>query len=906
MLNKLITKIVGSRNDRLVKKMGKVVQLTNDLEPSVQSLSDEELKAKTIELRQRHEQGESLDALTPEAFALVREASQRTLGLRHYDVQLVGGLVMHRGMIAEMKTGEGKTLMATLAVYLNSLTGRGVHVVTVNDYLASRDADWMGPIYTALGMTVGVAIPGMTQAAKRAAYACDVVYATNNELGFDYLRDNMAFSVDQKAQRDRYFAIVDEVDSILIDEARTPLIISGAADESPQLYVRINQLVPGLKPAEIISEAESEYGPGDFTVDEKQKQVFLTEDGMAHVEQLMVRSGLLKEDDSLYNANNLNLVHHLNAALRAHHLFNKDVDYIVKDGEVVIVDEFTGRTLAGRRWSEGLHQAVEAKEGVPIQKENQTLASITFQNYFRLYDKLAGMTGTADTEAYEFQSIYGLEVVVIPTAKPMIRDDRDDLVFLKVEAKYDAIIDDIKDCVERGQPVLVGTTSIETSELLSGLLKKDKISHEVLNAKQHEREAIIVAQAGRTSAVTIATNMAGRGTDIVLGGNLAAELVDLGEDAEESQKEELRADWQKRHEQVVEAGGLHIIGTERHESRRIDNQLRGRSGRQGDPGSSRFYISLEDSLMRIFASDRMSSMMQRFGMKEDEAIEAGMLNRAIENAQRKVEAHNFDVRKHLLDYDDVANDQRRVVYTQRNELMEAEEIGDTILEMRHDVFSDVVDRYIAPGSIDEQWEVPALEKALEGEFGIHLPLNQWLSEDEHIHEEVLRTRILDAVDEHFQGKEELTGVDVMRHFEKALMLNVLDQQWKDHLASMDYLRQGIGLRGYAQKQPMQEYKRESFEMFSELLGNIKQEVIRILARVQVKAEEDVEAVDAQRRQESPMQFRHDEAGMAAAPSPEVTPPAAQPFIREGRKVGRNEPCPCGSGNKYKHCHGKLN
>jgi preprotein translocase subunit SecA len=905
MLNKLITKIVGSRNDRLVKKMGKVVQLTNDLEPSVQSLSDEELKAKTIELRQRHEQGESLDALTPEAFALVREASQRTLGLRHYDVQLVGGLVMHRGMIAEMKTGEGKTLMATLAVYLNSLTGRGVHVVTVNDYLASRDADWMGPIYTALGMTVGVAIPGMTQAAKRAAYACDVVYATNNELGFDYLRDNMAFSVDQKAQRDRYFAIVDEVDSILIDEARTPLIISGAADESPQLYVRINQLVPGLKPAEIISEAESEYGPGDFTVDEKQKQVFLTEDGMAHVEQLMVRSGLLKEDDSLYNANNLNLVHHLNAALRAHHLFNKDVDYIVKDGEVVIVDEFTGRTLAGRRWSEGLHQAVEAKEGVPIQKENQTLASITFQNYFRLYDKLAGMTGTADTEAYEFQSIYGLEVVVIPTAKPMIRDDRDDLVFLKVEAKYDAIIDDIKDCVERGQPVLVGTTSIETSELLSGLLKKDKISHEVLNAKQHEREAIIVAQAGRTSAVTIATNMAGRGTDIVLGGNLAAELVDLGEDAEESQKEELRADWQKRHEQVVEAGGLHIIGTERHESRRIDNQLRGRSGRQGDPGSSRFYISLEDSLMRIFASDRMSSMMQRFGMKEDEAIEAGMLNRAIENAQRKVEAHNFDVRKHLLDYDDVANDQRRVVYTQRNELMEAEEIGDTILEMRHDVFSDVVDRYIAPGSIDEQWEVPALEKALEGEFGIHLPLNQWLSEDEHIHEEVLRTRILDAVDEHFQGKEELTGVDVMRHFEKALMLNVLDQQWKDHLASMDYLRQGIGLRGYAQKQPMQEYKRESFEMFSELLGNIKQEVIRILARVQVKAEEDVEAVDAQRRQESPMQFRHDEAGMAAAPSPEVTPPAAQPFIREGRKVGRNEPCPCGSGNKYKHCHGKL-
>jgi preprotein translocase subunit SecA len=904
MLNKLITKVIGSRNDRLVKKMGKVIQQTNELEPSVQSLSDDELKAKTLELRERHQSGEKLDDLIPEAFALVREASQRTLGLRHYDVQLVGGLVMHRGMIAEMKTGEGKTLMATLAVYLNSLTGRGVHVVTVNDYLARRDADWMGPIYTALGLTVGVAVPGMTPAAKRAAYECDVVYATNNELGFDYLRDNMAFSTDQKSQRDRYFAIVDEVDSILIDEARTPLIISGPAEETPQLYVRINQLVPRLKQAEIVSEQEGEYGPGDFTVDEKQKQVYLTEDGMAHVERLMVQSGLLKEDDSLYNANNLNLVHHLNAALRAHHLFNKDVDYIVKDGEVVIVDEFTGRTLAGRRWSEGLHQAVEAKEGVPIQKENQTLASITFQNYFRLYDKLAGMTGTADTEAYEFQSIYGLEVVVIPTAKPMIRDDKDDLVFLKVGAKYDAIIDDIKDCVERGQPVLVGTTSIETSELLSDLLRKGKVKHEVLNAKQHEREAVIVAQAGRPSAVTIATNMAGRGTDIVLGGSLAAELVELGEDADEARKEKIREDWQIRHEQVVDAGGLHIIGTERHESRRIDNQLRGRSGRQGDPGSSRFYISLEDNLMRIFASDRMSSMMQRFGMKEDEAIEAGMLNRAIENAQRKVEAHNFDVRKHLLDYDDVANDQRRVVYQQRNELMEAEEIGDTVLEMRHDVFNDVIDRYIPPGSIDEQWEVPTLEKALEGEFGIQLPIGDWLTEDDQIHEEVLRTRIMDAVDEHFQVKEELTGPEVMRHFEKALMLNVLDQQWKDHLASMDYLRQGIGLRGYAQKQPMQEYKRESFEMFTELLGNIKHEVIRILARVQVKAEEDVEAVDAQRRKEAPMQFRHDEAGMPP-PEPDV-PAGSEPYIREGRKVGRNEPCPCGSGNKYKHCHGKLN
>ncbi len=906
MLNKLITKFIGSRNERLVKKMSRAISRINDLEPSVKSLSDEELKAKTAELRSRHKDGESLDALLPEAFALVREASQRTLGLRHYDVQMVGGMVLHRGLISEMKTGEGKTLMSTLAVYLNSLTGRGVHVVTVNDYLARRDADWMRPIYEALDLTVGVVIPGMTPAAKRAAYACNVVYATNNELGFDYLRDNMAFSSDQRAQRDLYFAIVDEVDSILIDEARTPLIISGPAEETPQLYVQINQMIPYLEPAEILTEEEGGYGPGDFTIDEKQKQAFLTEDGMANVEQLMVKSGLLKEEASLYDANNLNLVHHLNAALRAHHLFSKDVDYIVKDGEIVIVDEFTGRTLAGRRWSEGLHQAVEAKEGVPIQKENQTLASITFQNYFRLYDKLAGMTGTADTEAYEFQSIYGLEVVVIPTAKPMIRDDKDDLVFLKIGAKYQAIINDIRDCKERGQPVLVGTTSIETSELLSGMLSKDKIRHEVLNAKQHAREAVIVAQAGAPGSVTIATNMAGRGTDIVLGGSLAAELEQLGEDEPEERKEKIRSEWQKRHEDVIAAGGLHIIGTERHESRRIDNQLRGRSGRQGDPGSSRFYLSLEDNLMRIFASDRMASMMQRFGMKEDEAIEAGMLNRAIENAQRKVEAHNFDVRKHLLDYDDVANDQRRVVYSQRNELMEAEEIGETIVDMRHDVFHGVVDRFIPPGSIDEQWEVPALEKALDGEFGVQVPVNHWLSEDEQVHEEVLRERIIEAVDAHFLAKEEQTGAEVMRHFEKALMLNVLDQHWKDHLASMDYLRQGIGLRGYAQKQPMQEYKRESYEMFTELLGNIKQEVIRILARVQVKAEEDVEAVDAQRRQESQMEFRHDEAGMAGAENPAATPGAGhETFVREGRKIGRNEACPCGSGRKYKHCHGKL-
>ncbi|MBT8039686.1 MAG: preprotein translocase subunit SecA [Xanthomonadales bacterium] len=916
MFNKIITSVVGSRNDRLVKKLHKIVDRVNAFEDDVKALSDEDLLAKTADLRQRHAEGESLDALMPEAFAVVREASWRTIGLRHYDVQLVGGMVLHQGKIAEMKTGEGKTLMATLAVYLNTMGGKSAHVVTVNDYLARRDAEWMGPVYAALGLSVGVVIPGMTPAAKRAAYACDVIYATNNELGFDYLRDNMAFSSDQKVQRDRNFAIVDEVDSILIDEARTPLIISGPAEETPQLYERINQLVPNLQPAEVIDEEEKVFGEGDFTIDEKQKQVYLTEEGMAKVEELMVKTNMLKPDDSLYNANNLNLVHHLNAGLRAHHLFNRDVDYIIKDGEVVIVDEFTGRTLAGRRWSEGLHQAIEAKEGVPIQKENQTLASITFQNYFRLYDKLSGMTGTADTEAYEFQSIYGLEVVVIPTAKPMIRDDKDDLVFLKAESKYKAIIDDIEDCVKRGQPVLVGTTSIETSELLSRKLKKHKVKHEVLNAKQHEREAVIVQQAGRPGAVTIATNMAGRGTDIVLGGNLAAELKELGEDPAEEAIEAVKADWQERHNAVCESGGLHIIGTERHESRRIDNQLRGRSGRQGDPGSSRFYLSLEDSLMRIFASDRMSGLMQRFGMKEDEAIEAGMLNRAIENAQRKVEAHNFDVRKHLLDYDDVANDQRRVVYTQRNELMEADEIGDTVAEMRRDVFAGVVNQFVPPGSIDEQWEIPSLEQALEGEFGIEVPVGEWLEKDESMHEEVLRERVLDEVDKHFDGKEEQTGAEVMRHFEKALMLNVLDQKWKDHLASMDYLRQGIGLRGYAQKQPMQEYKRESYDMFTGLLDSIKHEVIKILARVQVRAEEDVEAVEEQRRSDAQMQFRHDPAASPAAAPPQggqpgqpgpqgaVAPPP-EPFVRDGRKVGRNEACPCGSGKKYKHCHGKL-
>ncbi len=906
MFNALFTKIFGSRNERLVKKMSGEVQQINDLEESIQALSDDALLAKTAEFKSRHKKGESLDDLLPEAFACIREASIRTLGLRHFDVQLIGGMVLHRGMISEMKTGEGKTLMATLAVYLNALTGKGVHVVTVNDYLARRDAEWMKPIFDALDMTVGVAVPEMSPAAKRTAYACNVVYATNNELGFDYLRDNMAFSSDQRVQRDRFFAIVDEVDSILIDEARTPLIISGPAEDSPQLYVRINKLIPDLQPTSSIApDGDEESLEGDFTIDEKQKQVYLTEDGMAKVEGLMVKAGLLKSEDSLYHAHNLNLVHHLNAGLRANHLYSKDVDYIVRDNEVVIVDEFTGRTLAGRRWSDGLHQAVEAKEGVPIQKENQTLASITFQNYFRLYQKLSGMTGTADTEAYEFQSIYGLEVVVIPTHRTMVRDDKDDLVFLKAEAKYGAILDDIRDCVERGQPVLVGTTSIETSELISSKLKVAKVKHEVLNAKQHEREATIVAQAGRPHAVTIATNMAGRGTDIVLGGNLDAELNELAEDASDALKESTRSDWDIRHNAVLESGGLHIIGTERHESRRIDNQLRGRSGRQGDAGSSRFYLSLEDNLMRIFASDRMSSMMQKFGMKEDEAIEAGMLNRAIENAQRKVEAHNFDIRKHLLEYDDVANDQRRVVYQQRSDLMEFDDIHETILEFRENVFNDVVDRFVPPGSIDEQWEIKELETALEGEFGISMPLSRWISSDEVQNEEVLRERILQTVNNHFEAREAQTGSEVMRHFEKALMLNVLDQQWKDHLGNMDYLRKGIHLRGYAQKQPMQEYKRESFEMFTGLMVTIQHEVIRILARVEVKAEEDVRAVDEQRKSDAPMQFRHEEAASATGGNQVSDPDSDQPFIRDGRKVGRNEPCPCGSGQKFKRCHGQL-
>ncbi|MGY6554125.1 MAG: preprotein translocase subunit SecA [Wenzhouxiangella sp.] len=904
MFKTLITKLVGSRNERLVKQLQKSVAAINELEPSFKELSDDALKAKTAEFRQRHKDGETLDALLPEAFAAAREAAVRSLGMRHYDVQLIGGMVLHQGKIAEMKTGEGKTLMATLAVYLNAIADEGVHVVTVNDYLARRDAAWMTPLYAALDLSVGVAVPGMPPNEKREAFAADVTYATNNELGFDYLRDNMAFSLEQRVQRGQAFAIVDEVDSILIDEARTPLIISGPADEGPEMYVRINRIVPHLE------RQKEEEGPGDFTVDEKTKQVYLTEDGMAKVEGLMAEAGLLKEGESLYNANNLSLMHTLNASLRAHNLFQKDVDYIVRDGEVVIVDEFTGRTLAGRRWSEGLHQAIEAKEGVPIQRENQTLASITFQNYFRLYKKLAGMTGTADTEAYEFQSIYGLEVVVIPTHMPMIRDDRADLVFLDQTQKFDAIVRDIRECVDKQQPVLVGTTSIETSELLSKKLKKEGIKHEVLNAKQHEREAQIVAQAGQPGAVTIATNMAGRGTDIVLGGNFEAELAELGGKVSPEKRTELKAAWQKRHDAVIAAGGLHIIGTERHESRRIDNQLRGRSGRQGDPGSSRFYLSLEDSLMRIFASDRLGGMMQKLGLENGEAIEHPWVNKAIENAQRKVEAHNFDLRKHLLEFDDVANDQRRVIYAQRNELMESDDVKDLIDSIREESFDNLISQFIPPESIDEMWDPEGLEKALAGDFGIEVPIREWLEADADLAEEGLRQRIMERVDAHYQAKEDLTGPEVMRQFEKALMLSILDQQWKEHLANMDYLRRGINLRSFAQKKPQAEYKREGFDMFTAMLETMKLEVMKALARVRVRSEEDIDAVEQRRRREAPMQFQHAPAAAMAAGPGEPQGSAAQganpePFVRDGRKLGRNEPCPCGSGKKYKQCHGRL-
>ncbi|WP_435100589.1 preprotein translocase subunit SecA [Arhodomonas sp. AD133] len=902
MLGAIAKKVFGSRNERVIRRMRKTVQRINALEADLQQLDDDALAGRTGEFRERLDKGESLDDLLPEAFATVREAARRVLGMRHFDVQLIGGMVLHEGKIAEMKTGEGKTLVATLAAYLNALPGDGVHIVTVNDYLARRDAEWMGRLYRFLGLEVGVSVPGMDPAAKRDAYAADITYGTNNEFGFDYLRDNMALRLADRVQRERSFAIVDEVDSILIDEARTPLIISGQAEQSSELYQRIDALVPNL------TRQEEEEGPGDYYVDEKARQVYLTEDGQERAETVLREAGMLGAEESLYDARNISMVHHLNAALRAHAIFQRDVHYLVRDGQIVIVDEFTGRAMPGRRWGDGLHQAIEAKEGVEIQAENQTLASITFQNYFRMYDKLSGMTGTADTEAYEFQHIYGLEVVVIPTNKPMVREDHHDLVYLGQQDKYKAILEDIQDCHERGQPVLVGTTSIEASELLARELKRAKVPHEVLNAKQHEREAGIIAQAGQPGAVTIATNMAGRGTDIVLGGNLDAELAELGE-ADEATVEKARADWQTRHDRVVEAGGLHVIGTERHESRRIDNQLRGRSGRQGDPGSTRFYLSLEDSLLRIFASERVSSMMQRLGMEEGEAIESGMVSRVIENAQRKVEGHNFDMRKHLLEYDDVANDQRRVVYQQRDELLRSEDISETITAMREDVVNTVISEHVPPGSIDEQWNIPGLEEALVAEFNIRLPVQQWLDEDDDLHEETLRERILERIQAQYEEKEQQIGSALMRQVEQNFLLQVLDSHWKDHLAAMDHLRQGIQLRGMASRNPKQEFKREAFEMFQEMLEGIKRETIKVLSHVQVRSEEEAQAAEEERRRReeaAERTFQHAETnslddGREGAERGDEH----QPFVREGRKVGRNEPCPCGSGRKFKHCHGKL-
>ena len=903
----ILKTIFGSRNDRVIRRMRKVADRINTLEPGIAALSDADLRAKTDEFKNRLAQGEALDALLPEAFAVVREASKRTLDMRHFDVQLIGGMVLHEGKIAEMRTGEGKTLVATLTVYLNALTGKGVHVVTVNDYLARRDADWMGQIYQFLGMSVGVVIAGMSPEEKRAAYGADITYGTNNEYGFDYLRDNMAFGLDQKVQRPLHYALVDEVDSILIDEARTPLIISGPAEESSELYRKVNEIVPRL------TRQKEEEGPGDYWVDEKSKQVYLTEAGHEQVEDLLLEVGLLHQGDSLYDAANLGVFHHLNACLRAHALFHRDVEYIVRGGEIIIVDEFTGRTMPGRRWSDGLHQAIEAKEGVPIQAENQTLASITFQNYFRLYQKLAGMTGTADTEAFEFQQIYGLEVIVVPTHLKMIRDDKGDLVFLTPKEKFDAVLEDIRDCRKRGQPTLVGTTSIEVSELIAKLLEQEKIPHQVLNAKQHEREAEIIAQAGQPGTVTIATNMAGRGTDIVLGGNWQAELKAMGAEIDEAAREAARQGWQQRHEQVVAAGGLHVIGTERHESRRIDNQLRGRSGRQGDPGSSRFYLSLQDNLLRIFASDKVAGLMQKLGMEKGEAIEHPWVTKAIENAQRKVEAHNFDIRKNLLEFDDVANDQRKVMYAWRNELMEAEDVSATLQDLRADVLKQVIDPFIPPQSLEEQWNVAGLEEALTREFGLSLPLRAWLDADPNLHEEPLRERIHAELEQVYAAKEAQVGTPWMRQFEKAVLLQVLDTHWREHLAAMDYLRQGIHLRGYAQKNPKQEYKREAFEMFQALVQRIHQEAVGFLVRAQFQTE-PAPIPEPRRPAPAALHFVHAEApalaegqaeeeGGEPRQPPEETPHV--PFVREGRKIGRNEPCPCGSGKKYKHCHGQL-
>ena len=902
MLISTVKKIFGTRNDRELKRMRKVVARISALEEAMQALDDNALRAKTDEFRSRLREGEKLDQLLPEAFAVVREAGVRALGMRHFDVQLVGGMALHDGKIAEMRTGEGKTLVATLPAYLNALPDHSVHLVTVNDYLASRDAAWMGPLYEFLGLTVGVVRSGQNAEDKKAAYGCDVVYGTNNEFGFDYLRDNMAFSMADKSQGKLAFAIVDEVDSILIDEARTPLIISGAVEDSSELYKAVNRLIPKLTP-------EVEEQDGDFTVDEKQRSIELTESGHEKVEGMLIEAGLLQGDDSLYAATNLGLLHHVHSGLRAHVLFQRDVEYIIQEGQVVLIDEHTGRTMPGRRLSEGLHQAIEAKEGVKIQSESQTLASTTFQNFFRIYDKLAGMTGTADTEAFEFRQIYGLDCVVIPTNVPMCRDDLNDLVYLTREEKFEAIIEDVRSCIDGGAPVLVGTASVETSEELSQAFEKQKIDHKVLNAKYHEQEAEIIAQAGRPGVVTIATNMAGRGTDIVLGGNLEAELASQGDTLDEAARERLTADWQARHDAVIEAGGLHILGTERHESRRIDNQLRGRSGRQGDPGVSRFYLSLEDNLMRIFASDRVKSFMQALGMERGEAIEHRMVTNAIEKAQRKVEGRNFDIRKQLLEYDDVANDQRQIIYRQRDELLSDDEIGETITAIREDVVNDAVDGFIPPMSVEEQWDIPGLQKQLEAEFGLNLPVAQWLDEDNTLHEETLRQRIVGAVQSAYDEKAEGIGPG-MRQLEKQIMLQVLDTLWKEHLQVMDQLRQGIHLRAYANKNPKQEYKRESFALFESLLQRLKYEVVRFLSNVQVQRSDEAAAIEQQRREaaaKQKMAFEHADAGSAVPEAAEAPPQpvSPQPVTRAQPKIGRNDPCPCGSGKKYKQCHGAL-
>jgi preprotein translocase subunit SecA len=902
----MFKKIVGSRNDRLVKNYTQIAKKIGELELSLQALSDEALRAKTAEFKQRFSAGETLDQLLPEAFAVVREGSVRALGMRHFDVQLIGGMVLNAGKIAEMRTGEGKTLVATLPVYLNALTGKGVHVVTVNDYLAKRDAEWMGKLYNFLGLTVGINLSQMKAADKQFAYAADITYGTNNEFGFDYLRDNMVFSAAQRSQRALTYALVDEVDSILIDEARTPLIISGQAESDVDSYIQINMV------AKRLVKQEAEDGAGDFWVDEKGQSVNFSEVGHEHAEAYLEEAGLLPAESSLYESANIGLVHHLNAALRAINLFHRDQHYVVRDNEIVIVDEFSGRMMPGRRWSDGLHQAVEAKEGVEIQKENQTLASITFQNYFRMYEKLSGMTGTADTEAYEFNQIYGLETVVIPTHRPMQRKDAMDKVYRTAAEKYNAVIEDIQECQKRGQPVLVGTTSIENSEIISNALTKEKLDHQVLNAKQHEREAHIITQAGQPSMITIATNMAGRGTDIVLGGNPEPEilLVEADEALTEVQKAskiaEIRANAKTLHEQVLAAGGLHIIGTERHESRRVDNQLRGRSGRQGDPGSSRFYLCLEDQLLRIFSGDRVAAIMERLKMPEGEAIEHAMVTRAIENAQRKVEGRNFDIRKQLLEFDDVSNDQRKVIYEQRNELLEATDIGETIKAMRNDVLIDLISTYIPPGSVEELWAIPELERAIAAETGLDLPISTWLEESPDLHEETLRERVAAAADSAYVEKEALASAENMRQFERSVMLQSVDNHWREHLSALDHLRQGIHLRSYAQKNPKQEYKREAFELFSGLLTTIKSEVTRVTMLVQIKTRDDVDAVEPPEVVEN-VQYQHAdyEAALEGNEDELQLAQSTKSIVRDGIKVGRNDPCPCGSGKKYKQCHGAL-